>query len=189
MGSEWFSPFSMHFCPFSTFFTHFSPFSSLFSASPKGQGQTKAIYCKNGEFSSDPVCTDPVQNFPIFHITMGTHWQFRIYQIRASPEKSDSASFRVRTKEENFSELCVCCFCLKKVNKMLPPKKGLVNQFSATPRGQLNWASLIANSSEQHTVEFAVSTLARVLVGKSVKPASYGLYFRWDGSSLTWFHE
>ena len=35
-------------------------------ASPKRQGQTTAIYCKNGEFHSDPVCTDPVQNFPIF---------------------------------------------------------------------------------------------------------------------------
>ena len=54
-------PFFYAFFPF---FTHFSPFSSLFSASPKGQGQTTAIYCKNGEFHSDPVCTDPVQNFP-----------------------------------------------------------------------------------------------------------------------------
>ena len=57
-----FSRFSTHFSPFST---HFSPFSSLFSASPKGQGQTTAIYCTNGEFHSDPVCTDPVRNFPI----------------------------------------------------------------------------------------------------------------------------
>ena len=56
-----FSPFFNAFFPFST---HFSPFSSLFSASPKGGGQTTAIYCKNGEFHSDPVCTDPVQNFP-----------------------------------------------------------------------------------------------------------------------------
>ena len=30
----------------------------------KGQGKTTAIYCKNGEFHSDPVCTDPMQNFP-----------------------------------------------------------------------------------------------------------------------------
>ena len=28
------------------------------------QGHTTASYCKNGEFHSDPVCTDPVQNFP-----------------------------------------------------------------------------------------------------------------------------
>ena len=54
--------FSAHFSSFSA---HFSPFSSLFSASPKGQRQTTAICCKNGEFHSDPVCTDPVQNFPI----------------------------------------------------------------------------------------------------------------------------
>ena len=60
MGSERFSPFSTHFSSFSA---HFSPFSALFSAFPKGQGQTTAIYCKNGEFHSDPVCTDPVQNF------------------------------------------------------------------------------------------------------------------------------
>ena len=56
--------FLTHFFPFST---HFSPLLFLhafFSASPKGQGQTTAIYCKNGEFHSDPVCTDPVQNFP-----------------------------------------------------------------------------------------------------------------------------
>ena len=63
MGSEWLSPFSTHFSPFST---HFSPFSAHSSPlSPKGQGQTTAIYCKNGEFHSDPVCTDPVQNFPV----------------------------------------------------------------------------------------------------------------------------
>ena len=43
---------------------HFSPLFTHFSASPKGQGQTTASYCKNGEFHSDPVCTDPVQNFP-----------------------------------------------------------------------------------------------------------------------------
>ena len=52
------------FYAFFPFFYAFSPFSLLFSASPKGQGQTTAIYCKNGEFQSDPVCTDPVQNFP-----------------------------------------------------------------------------------------------------------------------------
>ena len=61
-------PFFYAFFPFLhifPFLAHFSPFSSLYSAAPKGQGQTTAIYCKNGEFHSDPVCTDPVQNFPI----------------------------------------------------------------------------------------------------------------------------
>ena len=52
-----FYAFFLFFMHFSSIFTHFSP-------SPKGQGQTTAIYCKNGEFHSDPVCTDPVQNFP-----------------------------------------------------------------------------------------------------------------------------
>ena len=50
---------------FLTHFFAFLRFSSLFSSSPKGQGRTTAIYCKNGEFHSDPVCTDPVQNFPM----------------------------------------------------------------------------------------------------------------------------
>ena len=57
------------FTHFSPFFAHFSPFSTHFSPFSKGQGQTTAIYCQNGEcqngeFHSDPVCTDPVQNFP-----------------------------------------------------------------------------------------------------------------------------
>ena len=30
-----------------------------------GQAETTAIYWENGEFQSDPVCTDPVENFPI----------------------------------------------------------------------------------------------------------------------------
>ena len=46
------------------FFYAFLRFSSLFSSSPEGQGQTTAMYYKNGEFHSDPVCTAPVQNFP-----------------------------------------------------------------------------------------------------------------------------
>ena len=62
MGSEWFSPFFTRFSPF--LFAFFPFFFAFFSASPKGQGQTTVIYCKNGEFHSDPVCTDPVQNFP-----------------------------------------------------------------------------------------------------------------------------
>ena len=49
------------------FFYAFFPFFLRFSRpSPKGQGQTTANCCKNGEFHSDPVCTDPVQNFPSF---------------------------------------------------------------------------------------------------------------------------
>ena len=51
-------------------FSSLLSFSSLFSyspSSPRGQGQMTAIYCnKKGEFRSDPVCTDPVPNFPIF---------------------------------------------------------------------------------------------------------------------------
>ena len=53
--------FFFFLCFFSLFFAFL-----LFSAflhSPRGQRKTTAIYCKNGEFHSDPVCTDPVQNF------------------------------------------------------------------------------------------------------------------------------
>ena len=57
-------PFFYAFFAFFRIFFAFLRFSSLFSSSAKGQGQTTAIYCKNGEFHSDPVCTDPVQNFP-----------------------------------------------------------------------------------------------------------------------------
>ena len=72
MGSEGFSQFFVFlrflhffvsFCFFLLLFM-FLCFSSLSSHSPRGQGQTTAIYGTNGEFHSDPVCTDPVQNFP-----------------------------------------------------------------------------------------------------------------------------
>ena len=69
-------PFFSFFFAFS-FFVHFLfvflrffffRFSSLFFAFFPillEQGQTTAIYWENGEFHSDPVCTDPVRNFPI----------------------------------------------------------------------------------------------------------------------------
>ena len=47
-------------------FGGFFPILTFFFFVPRGQGQTTAIYCKDGEFHSDPVCTDPVQNFPKF---------------------------------------------------------------------------------------------------------------------------
>ena len=57
---------------FSSFFFVFLRFSSLFFHSARGQGRTTAIYCKNGEFHSDPVCTDPVRNFLI----LGLAWHY-----------------------------------------------------------------------------------------------------------------
>ena len=69
MGSGEFSPFLPFFSVFLRFlFVLFVFFFSLLSYSPRGKGQTTAIYCKNGEFHSDPVCTHPVQNFPT-HLT------------------------------------------------------------------------------------------------------------------------
>ena len=55
-------------CAFLRFLFIFSLFSFVFlwfSHSPRRQGQTSVIYLKNGEFHSDPVCTDPVQIFLI----------------------------------------------------------------------------------------------------------------------------
>ena len=69
MGSEEFPRFSFFFVRFSSFFSFFSLFFVffifffIFLFSWRTREPT-AIYCKNGEFHSDPVCTDPVQNFP-----------------------------------------------------------------------------------------------------------------------------
>ena len=80
------------FYAFFHFSMHFSPCSSLFSASPKGQGQTTAIYCKNGEFHSDPVCTDPIKNFPIQNFRKGFIGQRGL--ARGHPSKArDSGLF------------------------------------------------------------------------------------------------
>ena len=75
MGSEEFSHFFRFFSfffavSFFSFFFVFLRFSSLFFAFLRflpillEQRQTTAIYWENGEFHSDPVCTDPVRNFP-----------------------------------------------------------------------------------------------------------------------------
>ena len=55
----WFS--FVFFCFSSLFFV----FLCFFLPILLEQGQTTAIYWESGEFHSDPVCTDPVQNFPI----------------------------------------------------------------------------------------------------------------------------
>ena len=74
--------------------------------------------------------------------------QIRTRRIGANPEKSDLVNFRGPDKRK-FSELCVCCFSWEKSTKC-SPNPGLVNKFSATPRGQLNWTGPIANSSDQN---------------------------------------
>ena len=51
---------------FHWFFAFFTFFCSLrFSLIHLGQGKTTTIYWKHGQFHSDPVCNDPVQNFPV----------------------------------------------------------------------------------------------------------------------------
>ena len=97
MGSEEFS----HFCSFFFAFLRFFRFSSLFFAFLRfllEQGQTTAIYWGNGEFHSDPVCTDPVRNFPtlcgilIDFWTQAPNWGHKcwepvgqLYRIENSP--------------------------------------------------------------------------------------------------------
>ena len=51
--------------PFFVFcFVFFFAFLRFCCFSARGQGRTTAIYCINVEFYSDPVCTNPVRNFP-----------------------------------------------------------------------------------------------------------------------------
>ena len=50
----------LRFFVFFLFFFVFLRFSSLFSHSARGQGRTTAIYCKNGEFNSDPRLHRPL---------------------------------------------------------------------------------------------------------------------------------
>ena len=72
---------SLLFC-FSPLFFFFLRFSLFFFVLrrlfPIGQEQTTAFYLENGEFHSDPVCTDPVQNFPTI-----AHLQFYGDSLRA----------------------------------------------------------------------------------------------------------
>ena len=72
-GAGGISPFSSLFCAFLRFFCGTLTFFALFFAFLRfilEQGQITAIYWKNGEFHSDPVCIDPVENFP----TDGSHF-------------------------------------------------------------------------------------------------------------------
>ena len=57
-------PIFFVFSVFSSLF-RFSLFFFVFSPSLLGKEQTTAIYWDNGEFHSDPICTDPVRNFLI----------------------------------------------------------------------------------------------------------------------------
>ena len=59
--------FPLFSCSFPLFFTLFSPCSSLFSSSPKGQGQTTAIYWKMGNFTPTPSAPTPLRTSPTVH--------------------------------------------------------------------------------------------------------------------------
>ena len=71
MGLEGISPFSALFFAFLRFFGAnlpvFYTFLRFFALLAWNKGQITAIYCQNGEFHYDPVCTDPVENFPNFY--------------------------------------------------------------------------------------------------------------------------
>ena len=80
---------------------------------------------------------------------------FRIeFLSKNSPDRGQSRKLRfsktsgVRTKETLVNSV-FCCFSWEKSTKC-SQNPGLVNEFSATPRGQLNWTGPIANSSDSH---------------------------------------
>ena len=71
-------------------FLRFASLISFFLVIPLillGQGQTTAIYRKNGEFHSDPVCTDPVLNHPGFRLFS----DFKAHSFRTRPEATGHA--------------------------------------------------------------------------------------------------
>ena len=72
-------------------------------------------------------------------------------RIGANPEKSVS-KFPGSGLKKNLVNSVLCCFPEK--NRQNAPKNpGLVNQFSATPRGQLNWTGPIADGSDRNYYE------------------------------------
>ena len=75
-----------------------------------------------------------------------------------------------------------CCFFLRKIDKMLPKPWFGVNQFSATPRGRLNWTGPIANSSDFrfNSCSFSVQVLHATM--KELGPATtQNLVVKFDG--------
>ena len=74
--------------------------------------------------------------------------KIRTRWIGANPKKSDLVNSGVRTKE-NLVNSVFCCFSWDKSTKC-SQNPGLVNEFSATPRGQLYWTGPIANSSDKN---------------------------------------
>ena len=54
------------------------------------QGQTTAIYWDNGEFHSDPVCTDPVRNFPkISPLSVGFPQKILAFNYLQTPPRAN----------------------------------------------------------------------------------------------------
>ena len=66
MGLEGISPISSLFCGNLPFFGGNLPFFFAFLRFILEQGANNCNLLENGEFHSDPVCTDPVKNFPIY---------------------------------------------------------------------------------------------------------------------------
>ena len=142
MGSEGCSPFSHFWGVFSLLFRFFSlffVFFSLFFASLRFPSffcvffsyslRRRANDCNllvNGEFHSDPVCTDPVQNFPKKYIVRffvmkfslkfeisdwKNLWKFRVKNFRPVDTASEFfwADFRANFRETfgNFVSIIV----------------------------------------------------------------------------------
>ena len=54
------------------FFTHFFAFLRFSLLLLKDKGKQQPNLLQKGEFHSDPICTDPVQNFPINSLQSST---------------------------------------------------------------------------------------------------------------------
>ena len=77
---------------------------------------------------------------------------FRTRRIGANPEKIRFSEFPGSGLNKNLVNSVFCCFSWENRQKC-SQNPGLVNEFSATPRGQLNWTGPIANSSDFYLPE------------------------------------
>ena len=147
MGSEEFSHFFRFF--FFRFYSlfrflfvflrFFSFFSSLFFVFLRffpillEQGQTTEFYWENGEFHSDPVCTDPVRNFPK-PLQKRNHLCFSI-GLTNSPSKIWSSRPRIDTNQKS-REGCGCPkFLAGKVFRQISTLQGkIIHRFSGSTK-------------------------------------------------------
>ena len=76
-----------------------------------------------------------------------------------------------------------CCFSWEKRTKCAQDP-GLVNEFSATPRGHLNWTGPIANGSEMGLLQETRGALQTAIFACSSKPVMMLVVFHGGGPAL-----